>query len=191
MTREPIPVVPAAHYTCGGIIIDENGETGIARLYAIGECALTGLMGANRLASNSLPSAALYGLLAAEHASAVMKETAAGGVERGEALPLWQTGDAVKSRDEVQVSHNWDEVRRIMWNLVGIVRSEERLTMAMNRINLIKEEIRKYYWEYIVTPDLLELRNIVHVAAIIIDAALIRKESRGTHYRLDYPPEQP
>ena len=185
MTKEPIPVVPAAHYTCGGIVVDRNGLTQIPGLYAIGECAYTGIMGANRLASNSLSEAALFGLLAAEHADRTIKE----GRKDARACrpPEWDTGRAVKSQDMVQVSHNWDETRRIMWNLVGIVRNEERLKMGLNRIRLIKREIRKYYWDYIITVDLLELRNIIDVAEIIISSALKRKESRGTHYRLDFP----
>ena len=182
MTREAIPVVPAAHYTCGGIVVNMHGETDIERLYAIGECAYTGLMGANRLASNSLPEAALFGLLAVEHADAFIQSN-----DKEIHLPSWQTGKAVKSRDLVQVAHNWDEIRQIMWNLVGIVRNEERLIMALNRIRLIKEEIKKYYWDYIITSDLLELRNLIDISQIIVESALERKESRGTHYRLDYP----
>ena len=190
MTKEPIPVVPAAHYTCGGIVVGKNGETGIEDLYAIGECACTGLMGANRLASNSLPEAALFGLLAAEHAGKTISQRngrSAKENEEGPELPSWDIGAAVKSQDEVQISHNWDEIRRIMWNLVGIVRSEERLTMAKERISLVKKGIQKYYWEYIITPDLLELRNITNIAEIIVESALRRKESRGTHFRLDSP----
>ncbi len=189
MTKEPIPVVPAAHYACGGIVVGKNGETEISRLYAIGECSNTGLMGANRLASNSLPEAALFGLLAAEHASKALRGESNDKHGKEHELPLWQTGEAVKSQDQVQVSHNWEEIRRIMWNLVGIVRSEERLNMARKRVSLIKREIQKYYWDYIVTPDLLELRNIIDVAEIVVRSALGRRESRGTHYRLDYPDE--
>jgi L-aspartate oxidase len=183
MTAESIPVVPAAHYTCGGVVVGVNGETEIDRLYAIGECAYTGLMGANRLASNSLPEAALFGLLAVEHADCEIAQNKNKHVE----LPSWHTGKAVKSRDLVQVAHNWDEIRQIMWNLVGIVRNEERLLMAKNRISLIKDEIQKYYWEYIITSDLLELRNLIDISEIIVESALERKESRGTHYRMDYP----
>ncbi|MFH1637508.1 MAG: L-aspartate oxidase [Candidatus Woesearchaeota archaeon] len=180
ITKEPIPVVPAAHYTCGGVKVNINGETELKGLYAIGEVACTGLHGANRLASNSLSEAALFGKAAVAHA---LNNSNREAIE----LKEWNIGKAVESRDEVQVAQNWDEARRMMWNLVGIARNEERLLMAKRRIRLIQEEINKYYWHYIVTLNLLELRNIAEVAGIIIDSALKRKESIGTHLRLDYP----
>ncbi len=182
IAQQPIPTVPAAHYTIGGVLVGMYGETELPGLYAIGEVSCTGLHGANRLASNSLPEAALFGKLAVQHA--LNSSYSSPG-----ALPAWEIGNAVKSSDEVRVAHNWDEVRRIMWHLVGIVRTGDRLEMAKRRLELIKKETFDYYWNYHISRDLLELRNIADVASLIVDSALSRKESRGGHFRQDYPHE--
>lgn len=184
ITKDPIPVVPAAHYSCGGIVTDLYGRTTVPGLFAIGETACTGLHGANRLASNSL----LEGLVFAHRAGTVVHE-----VERPDFSKVqdWETGDAVQSDESVVVSQDWDEIRRYMWNYVGIVRSDKRLMRARRRHNMLLEEIREYYWNYHVTSDLLELRNIATVADLIINSALARKESRGLHYTSDYPEEVP
>ncbi len=184
ITAQPIPVVPAAHYSCGGIVTDLNGRTSMPGLFAVGETACTGLHGANRLASNSL----LEGLVFAHRAGQVAPE-----VPRPDFTKAtdWETGDAVHSDENVVVSQDWDELRRYMWNYVGIVRSDRRLMRARRRHNMIMDEIREYYWNYHVTSDLLELRNIATVADLIINSALTRKESRGLHYTSDYPNEVP
>ncbi len=183
LTREPIPVVPAAHYVCGGVRVDVRAESTIPGLFVVGEAACTGLQGANRLASNSLLEAAVFGHRAAV-ASERYHEAPAPDFDD---VPEWDVGSAVPSDELVVISQCWDEIRRFMWNYVGIVRSDRRLRRAQRRIETIKEEIRDFYWNATVTRDLLELRNIAETAELIVSCALRRKESRGLHYTLDYP----
>ena len=182
MARRPIPVVPAAHYFCGGVATDTRGRTAMAGLHAAGEVACTGLHGANRLASNSLLEALVCGHAAArdilEHPRPKSRKIK---------IPAWKIGDAVPSDEAVVVTHNWNEVRTVMWDYVGIVRTNRRLARALRRITTLRREIRAYYRDYLVTADLLELRNIAAVAELVVRAAMLRRESRGLHYTLDYP----
>jgi len=182
MAVQPIPVVPAAHYLCGGVVTDLQGRTSLPRLYAVGEVACTGLHGANRLASNSLLEGLVFGRRAA-HQAATDLEGSAEVLE----VPDWNPGDALAPEEGVVVAHNWDEVRRLMWNYVGIVRTAKRLERAHTRLLLLRGEIREYYWQYRITPDLVELRNVADVAMLIVESARHRRESRGLHYLLDYP----
>lgn len=184
ITKDPIPVVPAAHYICGGVATDLNGRTDIQRLYAVGETACTGLHGANRLASNSLLEALVYSHKAYESS---IKEFRKISSKNNITLDQWDTANTIDSDEAIVVSHNWDEIRRLMWNYVGIVRSDKRLQRALNRILNIQKEINEYYWDFKVTSDLIELRNLATVAQLIIESALVRKESRGLHYNIEYP----
>ena len=184
MTREPIPVVPAAHYMCGGVVTDIYGRTDIQRLYAVGETACTGLHGANRLASNSLLEALVYAHEAAQDAVRALKESELKPIP---GVPAWDETGTSDSDERIMVAHNWDEIRRCMWNYVGIVRSDKRLARARRRIENIQKEIREYYWGFKVAADLIELRNIATVAELIILCAMLRKESRGLHYNIGFP----
>ncbi len=187
MTREPLPIVPAAHYTCGGVVTDQHGLTDIDALYAIGEVAYTGLHGANRMASNSL----LECLVFAEAAARQIAEGCVTGRAADPTPPIWDDGQAKESDEAVLVAHDWDELRRLMWDYVGIVRTTRRLERARQRITVLRTEIEEYYARFRVNHDLIELRNLSQVAELIVRCALSRKESRGLHYVRDYPDRNP
>ena len=190
MAKDLIPVVPAAHFVCGGIKTDVNGESSIQGLFAVGESGCTGLHGANRLASNSLLEALVVPKFAAKEIERKYPLFNAGRPP-AEAALNWTTGNATDSDEQVVITHNWDEIRRFMWDYVGIYRTNKRLERAKNRIKMIRNEIEKYYWDFLVTADLVELRNIATVAELIIDCSLLRHESRGLHYNADYPYRDP
>jgi L-aspartate oxidase len=181
ITQQPIPVVPAAHFMCGGITTNLEGRTTLPGLWAIGECASTGLHGANRLASNSLLEGLVFGHRAAQELARTLDRS-----KPWPDVPEWEIGSAVPSEEAVVIAHNWDELRRLMWNYVGIVRSDTRLRRAARRIALLNEEIIAYYWQYFVTRDLLELRNIATVAQLVVECASSRRESRGLHFTIDH-----
>jgi L-aspartate oxidase len=183
IATQPIPVVPAAHYLCGGVTSDLHGRSTLPGLWVLGETACTGLHGANRLASNSLLEGMVFARRAAEKLGSLIQELREGPFP---SVPEWQIGSAVPSDEAVVVSHNWDELRRLMWNYVGIVRSDARLRRAARRVAMLQEEIQEYYWKHLVTRDLLELRNIATVAELVIGSAASRRESRGLHYTIDH-----
>ena len=182
ITRDPIPVVPAAHYTCGGIIVNKQGQTDLLNLYAIGETAFTGLHGANRMASNSLLECLVYAQAAANAINSLIPD-----ISIPDFIPEWDESRVNSSDEDVVISHNWDELRRFMWDYVGIVRTNKRLQRAQHRIQLLQNEIQEYYSNYKISRDLLELRNLATVSELIIRCAQQRKESRGLHYTIDYP----
>ena len=182
LTKEAIPIVPAAHYLCGGIVTDLTGKTSMQGLFAIGETACTGLHGANRMASNSLLECLVLAEAASKEIMTVLER------HRGfENAPSWDESQVTDSEEDIMISHNWDELRRTMWNYVGIVRSKKRLLYAKRRVELLKSEIAEFYGDHKITPDLIELRNLIQVADLIIRSAMKRKESRGLHFNLDYP----
>ncbi len=182
ITAEPIPVVPAAHYTCGGVLVDRHGQTDVPGLYAIGEASCTGLHGANRLASNSLLECLVFAGVAAERIRAQLHEPFI-----SVQPPHWDETQVTDSDEDVILAHNWDELRRFMWDYVGIVRTNKRLTRALHRVDLLNQEVNEFYSHYRVSNDLIELRNLIDVAELIIHSALQRRESRGLHFNLDYP----
>ncbi|MFV3305337.1 L-aspartate oxidase [Pseudomonas sp. NY15181] len=182
ITHEPIPVVPAAHYTCGGVLVDQHGHTDVPNLYAVGETTFTGLHGANRMASNSLLECFVYARSAAADIVAKLARAPAPA-----ALPSWDASQVTDSDEDVIIAHNWDELRRFMWDYVGIVRTNKRLARAQHRVRLLLDEIDEFYSNYKVSRDLIELRNLAQVAELIINSAMQRHESRGLHYTLDYP----
>jgi L-aspartate oxidase len=181
MATEPIPVVPAAHYQCGGVVTTPEGRTSLPGLWAVGEVGCTGLHGANRLASNSL----LEALVVAHRAAAAVQAEPAPG--RQDDIPEWKSGPAQDPDELVVIYHNWREIRQLMWDYVGIVRTNKRLQRAASRLRSLSAEVQEYYWNYKMTVDLVELRNLVLIASLIVDCALSRHESRGLHYTLDYP----
>ena len=183
MTKEPVPVVPAAHYTCGGVLVDRHGATDVPGLYAIGETACTGLHGANRLASNSLLECMVFAHSAAEHILGGLTTRK----QRLPDAPAWDASRVTDSDEDVVLSHNWDELRRFMWDYVGIVRTNKRLERAYRRIELLKNEVHEYYANHHISNDLIELRNVILVADLMVRCAMSRRESRGLHYTLDYP----
>lgn len=182
MTKEPIPIVPAAHYTCGGVMVDQRGQTDLSHLYAIGEVSYTGLHGANRMASNSLLECVVYAWSAAQNIISEMNS-----VELPPALPCWDESQVTNSDEEVIIQHNWHELRLFMWDYMGIVRTDKRLERALRRIQLLQQETHEYYSTFRVSNNLLELRNLLQVAELMVRCAMQRKESRGLHYTLDYP----
>ncbi len=187
ITKGLVPVVPAAHYTCGGVVADEWAQTTIEGLYAVGEVACTGLHGANRLASNSLLEAVVFADRVYRHGLGSLKGAKATQNDLPSALPEWQIGHAVEIEEQIDIAATWREIRELMWNYVGIVRSNRRLERAKRRLATLKMEINEYYWDYLLTRDLIELRNLVQVADLIVTCATLRHESRGLHYTMDYP----
>jgi len=182
ITKELIPIVPAAHYTCGGIMTDTHGMTDLPHLYAIGESSFTGLHGANRMASNSLLECMVFATAAAEHINSHPES-----LDSSPDIPFWDETQVTNSDEDVIISHNWEELRRFMWDYVGIVRTDKRLQRARRRVQLLQQEVTEYYSNYRISSDLLELRNLIQVADLMIQCAIRRKESRGLHYTLDYP----
>ncbi len=186
LTKEPVPVVPAAHYTCGGVMVDDNGRTDVDGLYAIGEVSYTGLHGANRMASNSLLECTVYGWSAAEDIARRLPLA-----QKVATLPAWDESQVEIPDELVVIQHNWHELRLLMWDYVGIVRTTRRLERALRRITMLQQELDEYYARFRVSNNLLELRNLVQVAELIVRCAMLRKESRGLHYTLDYPQPLP
>lgn len=182
LTTQPIPIVPAAHYTCGGVMVDQHGRTDLDGLYAIGEVSYTGLHGANRMASNSLLECLVYGWSAAEDIKMRLPF-----ITLAKQLPQWDESRVDDADERVVIQHNWHELRLFMWDYVGIVRTTKRLERALRRINTLQAEIDEYYANFRISNNLLELRNLVQVAELIVRSAKERKESRGLHYTLDYP----
>ena len=180
ISQQPIPVVPAAHYSCGGVMVDAQGKTDVANLYAIGETACTGLHGANRLASNSLLECLVFGRAAAVDILGTPKQTFT-------QLPKWDESRVTDADEEVLITHTWDELRRFMWNYVGIVRTDKRLSRALHRIHMLRDEVQEFYQHFKISNDLIELRNLLQVAELIVESAISRKESRGLHYSKDHP----